>query len=233
MKQTKKIQIGGIRVQYREGGRDFEAEAIHKAASRIYKSTGVKPRNLKISKKSIDARRDISFVYTVYAEIDGGRWSDPEIKPFSEAELNLTHGKVPMNHSPVIVGFGPAGMFAGLLLAENGYAPLILERGGSVDERVAAVEKFVREGVLDVSTSFGDFTIDLTGVEKVSDHCSVEVNCSFGELELLIPSRFEVKQNGSSAFGDSSVSGQPDPNPQGTIYLKTSVSFGEIHIEYI
>ena len=153
MKQTKKIQIGGIRVQYREGGRDFDAEAIHKAASRIYKSTGVKPRSLKISKKSIDARRDISFVYTVYAEIDGGRWNDPDIKPCSEAELNLSRGTTPMNHRPVIVGFGPAGMFAGLLLAENGYAPLILERGGDVDERVAAVEKFTREGSLDVNTN--------------------------------------------------------------------------------
>ncbi|MBR3997738.1 MAG: hypothetical protein IKI93_05280, partial [Clostridia bacterium] len=153
MKQTKKIQIGGIRVQYREGGRDFEAEAIHKAASRIYKAVGVKPRNLKIAKKSIDARRDISFVYTVYAEIDGGRWNDPDIKLFSEAELNLTRGNTPMNHRPVIVGFGPAGMFAGLLLAENGYAPLILERGGSVDERVAAVEKFMKEGILDINTN--------------------------------------------------------------------------------
>jgi len=44
-------------------------------------------------------------------------------------------------------------MFAGLLLAENGYAPLILERGGDVDERVAAVEKFTREGSLDVNTN--------------------------------------------------------------------------------
>ena len=153
MKQTKKIQIGGIRVQYREGGRDFEAEAIHKAASRIYKSTGVKPQNLKIAKKSIDARRDISFVYTVYAEIEGGRWNDPDIKPFSEAELNLTRGIKPMEHRPVIVGFGPAGMFAGLILAENGFSPIILERGGSVDERVAAVEKFTRDGVLDVDTN--------------------------------------------------------------------------------
>ncbi len=153
MKQTKKIQIGGIRVQYREGGRDFEAEAIHKAASRIYKATGARPKNLKISKKSIDARREISFVYTVYAEIDGGRWNDPDIKPFSEAELYLKRGTTPLKHRPVIVGFGPAGMFAGLLLAENGYAPLILERGGSVDERVAAVEKFMKEGILDVNTN--------------------------------------------------------------------------------
>lgn len=84
-----------------------------------------------------------------------------------------------------------------------------------------------------INTSFGDFTVDLSGVEQVSEHCSLEVSCSFGELELLVPSRFEVKHNGSSAFGDSSVSGQPDLNPQGTIYIKSSVSFGEISIEYI
>lgn len=151
----KRILINDIRVQYREGGRDFDQEAIHKAASLIHKKTDANPKNLQISKKSIDARRDISFVYTVYAEVECSDRAirDSAFKLFSEPELNLTKGKEKMHTRPVIVGFGPSGMFAGLLLAEQGYRPLILERGADVDARVEAVEKFIREGVLDVRTN--------------------------------------------------------------------------------
>lgn len=155
MSEIYRIQVNDIRVKYKEGGRDFEAEAIHKAASLIHKKTGINPRNLKISKKSIDARRDISFVYTVYAEIEAMRSfkSDGEIKLFSEPELNLERGVEKLNFRPIVVGFGPAGMFASLILAENGYAPIVLERGAAVEERVSAVERFINEGVLDTNTN--------------------------------------------------------------------------------
>ena len=155
MNETKRIQISDIRVMYRDGNRDFEAEAIHKAASLIAKRVGVTPRELKISKKSIDARRELSFVYTVTAVIDSRarKITDPQIKEYSEAELDLVRGTEKMEHRPVIVGFGPAGMFAGLLLAENGYAPLVLERGADVEERTAAVERFISRGAFDVNTN--------------------------------------------------------------------------------
>ena len=118
MTEKKRITINGIRVQYKSGA-DHDAEAIHKAASRIYKKLGTKPYNLKISKKSIDARREISFVYTVYAEIDGKAVNeDSEIKLFSEPNLPDAVGEKKLTHRPVIVGFGPAGIFAALLLAK-------------------------------------------------------------------------------------------------------------------
>ena len=52
---------------------------------------------------------------------------------------------------PLIVGTGPAGLFSALLLAENGYSPILLERGGSVRERKAAVEKFKNKIILDTN----------------------------------------------------------------------------------
>ena len=70
MKENKKLLVSGVRVQYKNGVCDYEAEAVHKAAQLIKKETGCTPTNLKISKKSIDARRDISFVYSVYAEVE-------------------------------------------------------------------------------------------------------------------------------------------------------------------
>jgi len=155
MAEKTRITINGIRVQYKNGGADYEAEAIHKAASRIYKKLGVKPYNLKISKKSIDARREILFVYTVYAEIDTKRaiTEDAEIKLFSEPVILETVGDKKLTHRPVIVGFGPAGIFAALLLAKRGYAPIVYERGSSVADRVHAVERFINEGVLDTNTN--------------------------------------------------------------------------------
>ena len=157
MNEKQRVQVIDIRVPYREGGRDHEAEAIHKAASFLYRKSGVKPTNLQIARKSIDARRDITFVYTVYAELEGGKkpFADPAVKIIAAPQLpgEIETGVRKLEHRPVIVGFGPAGLFAGLVLAERGYRPLILERGGSVEERVGAVERFVREGVLDSETN--------------------------------------------------------------------------------
>ncbi len=157
MENRQKIIVSGVRVAYGEKNADYEAQAIHKAAALIFKRTGLRPSNLKISKKSIDARRDISFVYSVYAEIDGGKKRKmlecAEIKEFSESNFSPVYGSEVLSSRPVIVGFGPAGIFAGLLLAEYGYAPIIIERGASLEERVAAVEKFVSGGVFDPVTN--------------------------------------------------------------------------------
>ena len=59
---------------------------------------------------------------------------------------------------PVIVGFGPAGMFAALVLSMAGAKPIVLERGGDVDSRVKAVEEFHNSGKLDTecNVQFGE-----------------------------------------------------------------------------
>lgn len=58
----------------------------------------------------------------------------------------------------VIVGAGPAGLFCGYMLAQNGYKPIILERGADVDERTRIVEDFWKSGRLDTRTNvqFGE-----------------------------------------------------------------------------
>lgn len=81
--------------------------------------------------------------------------------------------------------------------------------------------------------SFGTLTLDLSGVDSLAESCAVDVECSFGEVILQVPSRYLVDPHSSTAFASVSVQGQPDPNPAGVMRLNADVSFGEIRICYI
>lgn len=85
----------------------------------------------------------------------------------------------------------------------------------------------------EVHTSFGEFTVDLSAVNAVEPDCVLEAHCSFGELKLLVPRRFQVKPNSSTAFASVDFKGHCSPNPTGVICLNANVSFGEIEVEYI
>ncbi len=89
----------------------------------------------------------------------------------------------------------------------------------------------LRDG--DISCTFGELTIDLSGCMQVAEDCSIDASCSFGELVILVPRRFCVKLDSSSSFGALETVGQPDSKPEGTILLDASVSFGHIEVRYI
>lgn len=114
-----------------------------------------------IVRRAIDARRyknaPICFVYLLDVRV-----SVPEKNVLAKlrGDKNIALKKVvsvpPMafgtqglENRPVVVGLGPAGLFAALTLATHGYRPLVLERGRDVDQRVADIEKFWRGGTLD------------------------------------------------------------------------------------
>ncbi len=137
-----------------------EAFSVAKSRlSRLGLSGAVK--RYSIYRRSIDARRrpDIYFVYSVLAEgnfgtIDKERLAGAdmsEIDPLVRPEITL--GDTQISAPPIIVGAGPAGLFAALLLAESGYNPVILERGGSVAERQEAVKRFNLTHILDTGTN--------------------------------------------------------------------------------
>lgn len=127
--------------------------------------------DMEIIRESIDARdkRDIRMVYTVdFSAVTRQRPKDHVRLPLntklglSEAPdmsyTDVESGSQPLDHRPVIVGFGPCGMFCGLLLARRGYRPLIIERGGCIEDRVRDVERFWRDGVLNPESNvqFGE-----------------------------------------------------------------------------
>ncbi|MDD3477424.1 MAG: hypothetical protein PHP32_00910 [Candidatus Izemoplasmatales bacterium] len=107
-------------------------------------------------KKAIDARKrdQVHFVYTVDVSIknEDATLSKPipHVKKVEdEGYREVTQGNTPLNHRPVIIGFGPSGMFAALLLARRGYRPVVLERGPNALERSEKIEQFFRTGILD------------------------------------------------------------------------------------
>ena len=84
-----------------------------------------------------------------------------------------------------------------------------------------------------ISNSFGEYIVDFSEVEEVSEGCAIEASCSFGELELRVPKRYAVTHKSSTSFAGFDVVGRPDDMPEGVIHLKASVSFGEITVKYI
>jgi uncharacterized FAD-dependent dehydrogenase len=76
--------------------------------------------------------------------------------PYTEAPFSISQVKLPSR--PVVVGLGPCGLFAALMLAKIGASPIVLERGGDVDSRVRAVETFNCGGALDTENNiqFGE-----------------------------------------------------------------------------
>lgn len=103
---------------------------------------------------------------------------------------------------------------------------------GSFGESTQRIDMpLLREG--SISTSFGEFTVDLSGVKEVAGDCMVSANCSFGELTLLVPRCYEVCSYNAVSFAEIHISGQPDEHPQGIIKVDAHASFGEIVIRYI
>ena len=129
-------------------------EALTIARKKL-KKAGITPLSLTLAKRSVDARKreDIVYISSVAAKVerlpDGGVMAALSAVALEESRYEPSVGDLPMAYPPVVVGFGPAGMFAALALAERGYAPLVLERGGSIDEREAAVKRFYRDKILD------------------------------------------------------------------------------------
>ena len=115
-----------------------------------------------VHRKSVDARHQkVLFSYVVDCKVKSEKkllkLKDVSLTP-DETYHSVKSGKHPLSARPVVVGFGPAGMFAALILAQYGYKPIVLERGSNVDVRKQKVETFWENGVLDeeCNVQFGE-----------------------------------------------------------------------------
>ena len=139
-----------------------EREACAIAANEL-KRAGISASGVSFSvyKRSVDARKkkDIKLVYSVAARFDAPRalnipkGKKYQISELTDDRLEIKFGAEPTKNRPLVVGMGPAGLFCALLLAENGYAPIIIDRGDSIEERSKKYESFCKLGVLDTESN--------------------------------------------------------------------------------
>ena len=140
---------------------------LYKKAAKTLRIPVEQLRTLTPVRQSLDARKknELCYIYSLDAAVSGkeaavvkkARNANVVIRR-EEAYRFPSMGEQPMRHRPVIIGFGPAGMFCGLMLARAGFCPLILERGERVEERTRQVKEFWKGGTLlpDSNVQFGE-----------------------------------------------------------------------------
>ena len=151
-----KINVNNIIVSIEKNqDREIEKEIIKR---------GIKKENIDRivwSKRSIDSRKksDIKFVYnvevTLKKEID--LLKTKNISLVKETE-KIKRKALNKDEEVLVVGTGPAGLFAALRLAEYGYRPIVIDRGEAVDERDKTVDRFIKAGELNENSNiqFGE-----------------------------------------------------------------------------
>ncbi len=140
---------------------------LKKKAARMMRIPEEKIISLTPVRQSLDARKknELLYIYSLNAAVSGKE--SAVIKNAKNVNVLFDkdkayrfpeHGEEPLKERPVIIGFGPAGMFCGLMLARAGFAPLILERGEDVDSRAERVNEFWAGGALNPESNvqFGE-----------------------------------------------------------------------------
>ena len=145
---NKNIIVENIRLDIDYGDGDAIREAV-KLLGKTPDSPG------KIYRKSIDARHknNIKFVYSV---IFGDVRDVNDVNDVNE--IAPKRGEKLQRSPPIVIGFGPAGMFCALVLALNGYNPIVFEMGGDIDSRIKKVGELFKNGIFDEKTNvcFGE-----------------------------------------------------------------------------
>ncbi len=149
-----KLRISGIVISPGEG-----EDMLKEKAASILGISGEAVSSLRVVRKSTDARRrkPPCFVYAVDVSVPEGAGlsgtGGVKIEVLPEAERPLFHpARIKPSPRPVVIGCGPAGLFAALVLAKRGTPPLLLERGKSVPGRIIDVRTFWEKGILNTES---------------------------------------------------------------------------------
>ena len=145
---------------------EHSAHQLPFEAARMLRIPNSKIRGVRIVRRSVDARKkpNVRIIYTIDVTVDGSEKKILKQSGCKRASIApATRYKPPKSAKapekrPVVVGFGPGGMFAALILALAGWKPLVLERGEDAESRHEKVEKFFQTGELDTKSNvqFGE-----------------------------------------------------------------------------
>ena len=155
------IQITQLKLPYHHSVADLE-QKIRKTL----KLSGNQKFTYRIAKKSIDARKkpELYLVYSVHVACEN---ESSIVKKAKNASVTITKaksyvlpqtGEAELTAPPLIIGAGPAGLFAAFVLAEAGFQPILIERGKPVEERQKDVEEYWKTGILNTESNvqFGE-----------------------------------------------------------------------------
>ena len=156
------IKVRQIKIEVTKSNEDN----LLKSISKKLKTDISNIENYTIEKLSIDARNkeEIYYVYEVNVNVKNEKEilskntnSDVTLTELKKYEIK-EKGDLKLNNRPVIVGSGPSGLFAAYILAEEGYKPIIIERGEKIEKRVESVETFWKIGKLNKNSNvqFGE-----------------------------------------------------------------------------
>lgn len=160
MTNNKFIVASGMVIESITVPLDAQEQEIFAKAKQRLKKIGQQPGQYSfcLFKRSVDARdrTQVQFVYSVLATNAHGTYpanqallQRQKIRLLQAESILPEYGDAPLTAPPLVVGMGPAGLFAALMLAQHGYRPIIIDRGDCIADRVKNVEQFYRTQQLD------------------------------------------------------------------------------------
>lgn len=179
------IEIRGIKISVEKSVHVLEAQIMKKLRLKTVPQ-------YKILKRSIDARKKPNIYYVYHIGVFLAN-EERIVKNIHDQDVILTKetlyempksGSNLMLHHPLIIGSGPSGLFCGLILAKMGYAPIIVERGLSVEQRVTVVNDFFSGKPLDTecNVQFGE-----GGAGTFSDgKLNTQVKDKYGRIQYIL-----------------------------------------------
>ena len=155
-----------IRIQEVKLPLEAEEAELQARAAKVLRISKKDIQAVSIVKKSLDSRKkeELHFVYTIDVTVQGNedtllsKLHNPKVTKAKSLPYVLPDCKRTSTLRPVVVGFGPAGIFAALILAKAGLKPLVLERGEDVDTRQKTVDGFFKSRLLNENSNmqFGE-----------------------------------------------------------------------------